>query len=58
MNYRSEMEIRDGRLFLNIEGTLTPEDENVLTRDGWKLLNNGTTLDDGTPSFLFGKIVL
>lgn len=56
MEYRSEIEIKDGRMFLNIEGTLTSEDENVLTRDGWTLLNNGTTLNDGTPSLYFYKI--
>ena len=57
MEYRSEIEITDGRLFLNIEGTLTPEDENILRRDGWNLLNNGTTLNDGTPSFYFCQII-
>lgn len=57
MEHRSEIEITDGRLFLNIEGTLTPEDEGILRRDGWKLLNNGTTLNDGTPSLYFCKII-
>lgn len=57
MNYKSEIQFLDGRVFLAIESTITSEEEQRLLNDGWKLLNNGTTLDSepSVPAFLYWK---
>lgn len=57
--YKAEIEVEDdGRVFLCIDANLTPEDEIILNKDGWKLLNNGTKLLDGTPAFYFYKTII
>ena len=43
--YKCEIEFAKRMIFLCIEDTITAEESNILEKEGFKLLNNGTSLD-------------
>ena len=52
---KAEIEFNGKRMYLTIDASISYEDELKLYADGWSILNNGTTLEDGTPALYFWK---
>ena len=52
---KAQIEFTEGRMYLTIDANISEKDELKLYADGWNFLNNGVTLEDGTPALYFWK---